>query len=95
MALKPHERKEKWERRLVKKPRELEHCPSAEPSGNGRPLEVGGPEPALESPCDRGKKVPLQPTKQVRAGPHPPGTVGSVPLPLVPLGPHPHLDTAR
>uniref|UniRef100_A0A671FMZ4 Fibrosin like 1 n=1 Tax=Rhinolophus ferrumequinum TaxID=59479 RepID=A0A671FMZ4_RHIFE len=67
MALKPHERKEKWERRLVKKPRESENCPSAEPSENGRPLEVGSPEQALEPPCDRGKKVPLQPAKQSSA----------------------------
>uniref|UniRef100_A0A671FH74 Fibrosin like 1 n=1 Tax=Rhinolophus ferrumequinum TaxID=59479 RepID=A0A671FH74_RHIFE len=66
MALKPHERKEKWERRLVKKPRESENCPSAEPSENGRPLEVGSPEQALEPPCDRGKKVPLQPAKQMK-----------------------------
>ncbi|XP_060998164.1 fibrosin-1-like protein isoform X15 [Dama dama] len=65
MALKPHERKEKWERRLVKKPREAENCPSAEPSENGRPLEAGSSEQDLETPCDRGKKkVPLQPTKQ-------------------------------
>lgn len=71
MALKPHERKEKWERRLVKKPRESETCPSAEPSENGRPLEVGSPEQDLEPTCDRAKKVPLQPAKQVSAGPHP------------------------
>ncbi|KAM9748819.1 fibrosin-1-like protein isoform 9-T9 [Dama dama] len=67
MALKPHERKEKWERRLVKKPREAENCPSAEPSENGRPLEAGSSEQDLETPCDRGKKkVPLQPTKQMK-----------------------------
>ncbi|EPY88296.1 hypothetical protein CB1_000182006 [Camelus ferus] len=65
MALKPHERKEKWERRLVKKPRESENCPSAEPSENGRPLEAGSPEQDLEPTCDPGKKkVPLQPAKQ-------------------------------
>ncbi|XP_039077212.1 fibrosin-1-like protein isoform X2 [Hyaena hyaena] len=67
MALKPHERKEKWERRLAKKPRESENCPSTEPSENGRPLEMGGPEQDLEPACDRGKKVPLQPTKQMKA----------------------------
>ncbi|XP_078292115.1 fibrosin-1-like protein isoform X6 [Panthera onca] len=68
MALKPHERKEKWERRLAKKPRESENCPSAEPSENGRPLEMGSPEQDLEPACDRGKKkVPLQPTKQMKA----------------------------
>ncbi|XP_075389930.1 fibrosin-1-like protein isoform X4 [Tenrec ecaudatus] len=67
MALKPHERKEKWERRLIKKPRESENCPSAEPSENGRPLEAGSPEQDLEPACDRGKKVPLQPTKQLKA----------------------------
>ncbi|XP_053062639.1 fibrosin-1-like protein isoform X5 [Acinonyx jubatus] len=68
MALKPHERKEKWERRLAKKPRESENCPTAEPSENGRPLEMGSPEQDLEPACDRGKKkVPLQPTKQMKA----------------------------
>ncbi|XP_054449962.1 fibrosin-1-like protein isoform X2 [Pteronotus mesoamericanus] len=67
MALKPHERKEKWERRLVKKPREAEACPSAEPSENGRPLEAGSPEQDLEPTCDQGKKVPLQPAKQMKA----------------------------
>ncbi|XP_023595074.1 fibrosin-1-like protein [Trichechus manatus latirostris] len=67
MALKPHERKEKWERRLNKKPRESENCPSAEPSENGQPLEAGSPEQDLEPTCDRGKKkVPLQPTKQMK-----------------------------
>lgn len=80
MALKPHERKEKWERRLVKKPREAENCPSAEPSENGRPLEAGSSEQDLETPCDRGKKkVPLQPTKQVSPGPLPLRAMGSVP----------------
>lgn len=70
MALKPHERKEKWERRLVKKPRESENCPTAEPGENGRPLEAGSSEQDLEPTCDRGeKKAPLQPTKQVSAGP--------------------------
>ncbi|XP_070255296.1 fibrosin-1-like protein isoform X4 [Myotis yumanensis] len=67
MALKPQERKEKWERRLVKKPRESENGPPAEPSENGRPPEVGSPEQDLEPTCDRGKKVPLQPAKQVKA----------------------------
>ncbi|XP_066870392.1 fibrosin-1-like protein isoform X7 [Kogia breviceps] len=67
MALKPHERKEKWERRLVKKPRESENCPSAEPGENGRPLEAGSSEQDLEPPCDRGeKKAPLQPAKQMK-----------------------------
>ena len=70
MALKPHERKEKWERRLVKKPRESDNCPSAEPGENGRPLEAGSSEQDLEPTCDRGeKKAPLQPAKQVSAGP--------------------------
>ncbi|XP_044099514.1 fibrosin-1-like protein isoform X3 [Neovison vison] len=67
MALKPHERKEKWERRLAKKPRESENCPSAEPSENGRSLEIGSPEQDLEPACDRGKKkAPLQPSKQMK-----------------------------
>lgn len=87
MALKPHERKERWERRLIKKPRESENCPSAEPSENGRPLEVGSPEQALEPPCDRGKKVPLQPAKQVSAGPHPTRNLGlCAPLSRCPWG---------
>ncbi|XP_036907726.1 fibrosin-1-like protein isoform X4 [Sturnira hondurensis] len=67
MALKPHERKEKWERRLTKKPRESETCPSAEPSENGRPLEAGSPEQALEPPCEQGRKAPLQPSQQMKA----------------------------
>ncbi|XP_053784034.1 fibrosin-1-like protein isoform X2 [Desmodus rotundus] len=67
MALKPHERKERWERRLVKKSRESETCPSAEPSENGRPLEAGSPEQDLEPPCEQGKKAPLQPAQQMKA----------------------------
>uniref|UniRef100_A0A8C6RFI3 Fibrosin like 1 n=1 Tax=Nannospalax galili TaxID=1026970 RepID=A0A8C6RFI3_NANGA len=77
MALKPHERKEKWERRLVKKPRESENCPSAEPSENRQPFEVGSPGQDTEPACDEGtrKVVPLQPSKQMkvamaRAGDH-------------------------
>ncbi|XP_007456751.1 PREDICTED: fibrosin-1-like protein-like [Lipotes vexillifer] len=67
MALKPHERKEKWERRLVKKPRESENCPSAEPGENGRPPEAGSSEQDLEPTCDRGEeKAPLQPTRQMK-----------------------------
>ncbi|XP_053525673.1 fibrosin-1-like protein isoform X9 [Artibeus jamaicensis] len=64
MALKPHERKEKWERHLAKKPREAETCPSAEPSENGRPLGAGSPEQDLEPPCEQGRKAPLQPAQQ-------------------------------
>ncbi|XP_057348203.1 fibrosin-1-like protein isoform X3 [Manis pentadactyla] len=73
MALKPHERKQKWERRLVKKPRESETCPAAEPSENGRPetggqpLEAGGPEQDPQPAYDQGaRKAPLQPTKQMK-----------------------------
>ncbi|XP_006901065.1 PREDICTED: fibrosin-1-like protein-like, partial [Elephantulus edwardii] len=67
MALKPHERKEKWERRLTKKLRESENCPAAEPSENGQPLEAGSPEQDLEPPCEQGtKKLPLQPAKQMK-----------------------------
>ena len=88
MALKPHERKERWERRLVKKSRESETCPSAEPSENGRPLEAGSPEQDLEPPCEQGKKAPLQPAQQVSA--RQPPTMGSAPLPPAPLG---HTDT--
>ncbi|KAK2504481.1 hypothetical protein MC885_018262 [Smutsia gigantea] len=73
MALKPHERKQKWERRLVKKPRESENCPAAEPSENGRPetggqpLEAGGPEQDPQPTYDQGaRKAPLQPAKQMK-----------------------------
>ncbi|XP_013359153.1 PREDICTED: fibrosin-1-like protein isoform X5 [Chinchilla lanigera] len=67
MALKPHERKEKWERRLIKKPRETENCPSAEPSVSRQPLEASSPGQDLEPACDGGtRKVPLQPSKQVK-----------------------------
>ncbi|XP_073917140.1 fibrosin-1-like protein isoform X11 [Castor canadensis] len=66
MALKPHERKEKWERRLTKKPRESENCPSAEPSENRQPLEVGNTGQDLESECEEGTRVPLQPSKQMK-----------------------------
>lgn len=66
MALKPHERKEKWDQRLVKKPRESENCPSAELSENRQPLEVGSPGQDAEPTCDEGtRKVPLQPSQQV------------------------------
>lgn len=66
MALKPHERKEKWDQRLIKKPRESENCPSAELSENRQPLELGSPGQNAEPTCDEGtKKVPLQPSKQV------------------------------
>ncbi|XP_053443507.1 fibrosin-1-like protein isoform X5 [Nycticebus coucang] len=67
MALKPQERKEKWERRLMKKPRESENCPPAEPSEHRRPLEAGSPRQDLEPACDGGpRKVPLQPSKQMK-----------------------------
>jgi len=83
MALKPHERKEKWDQRLVKKPRESENCPSAELSENRQPLEVGSPTCDTEPTCDEGtRKVPLQPSKQVSICALPflrPGVVGSVP----------------
>lgn len=70
LALKPHQRRQQWERRLAKKPREAETRPSAEPSENGQPLEVGSPEQDPEPPCEQGRKAPLQPTQQVSAG-HP------------------------
>nr|XP_004611171.1 unnamed protein product [Sorex araneus] len=66
MALKPHERKEKWERRLAKRPREAESCPPAEPSENGQPLDAGSPAQDLEPTSDRGRKTPLQPAKQIK-----------------------------
>ncbi|OBS71688.1 hypothetical protein A6R68_13735 [Neotoma lepida] len=66
MALKPHERKEKWDQRLIKKPRQSENCPSVELSENRQPLEVGSPGQDAEPTCDEGtRKVPLQPSKQV------------------------------
>ncbi|XP_055462359.1 fibrosin-1-like protein isoform X15 [Psammomys obesus] len=66
MALKPHERKEKWDQRLIKKPRESENCPSAELNENRQPLEVGSPGQDTEPACDEGtRKVPLQPSQQV------------------------------
>ncbi|XP_077776238.1 fibrosin-1-like protein isoform X22 [Podarcis muralis] len=61
MSLKPQERKEKWERHPGKKPRESEHCVSAEPSENGHNND------AMSSgrETDRGKervkkKIPLK-----------------------------------
>ncbi|XP_054550659.1 fibrosin-1-like protein [Talpa occidentalis] len=71
MALQPHERKEKRERRLVKKPRESEGCPAAGaaagPSENGWPPEVGGSARDPEPACERGpKKSPLQPAQQMK-----------------------------
>uniref|UniRef100_A0A8D2GEZ7 Fibrosin like 1 n=1 Tax=Theropithecus gelada TaxID=9565 RepID=A0A8D2GEZ7_THEGE len=79
MALKPHERKEKWERRLIKKPRESETCPPAEPSEIRRPLEAGSPGQDLEPACDGARKVPLQPSKQCdsESGPDDKASVGS------------------
>lgn len=66
MALKPHERKEKWDQRLIKKPRESENCPSAELNENRQPLELGSPGQDTEPTCDEGtRKVPLQPSQQV------------------------------
>ncbi|XP_027627173.1 fibrosin-1-like protein, partial [Tupaia chinensis] len=66
MALKPQERKERWERRLIKKPRESESCPAGEPSEDGRLPEAGSPGQDAEPPCDgAARKVPLQPSKQV------------------------------
>jgi hypothetical protein len=91
MALKPHERKEKWERRLTKKPRESENCPSAEPSENRQPLEVGNTGQDLESECEEGTRVPLQPSKQVSfpSLPNSGTAAGSAP------GPHQYLDTTH
>lgn len=91
MALKPHERKEKWDQRLIKKPRESENCPSAELSENRQPLEVGSPGQDAEPTCDEGtRKVPLQPSKQVSILCPPllktSAVVGSAP------GPYTHLD---
>ncbi|XP_051017717.1 fibrosin-1-like protein isoform X5 [Acomys russatus] len=67
MALKPHERKEKWDQRLAKKPRESENCPSAELSESRQALEAGGPGQDPEPACDEAtRKVPLQPSKQMK-----------------------------
>ncbi|XP_078237837.1 fibrosin-1-like protein isoform X26 [Pogona vitticeps] len=67
MSLKPQERKEKWERHPGKKPRESEHCVSAEPSENGHNNDAG----SSGRETDRGKervkkKVPLKAHKQMK-----------------------------
>ncbi|XP_040843108.1 fibrosin-1-like protein isoform X3 [Ochotona curzoniae] len=68
MALKPHERKQKWNRRRVKKPRELENGPSAEPSESQQPPQGSSPEQSVEPACEgAARKAPLQPSKQVKA----------------------------
>uniref|UniRef100_A0A4X2K059 Fibrosin like 1 n=1 Tax=Vombatus ursinus TaxID=29139 RepID=A0A4X2K059_VOMUR len=68
MALKPQERKEKWERPASKKARESENCPSAEPSENGHgPREPGNAEREAERASDRAKKkVPFQLSTQMK-----------------------------
>ncbi|XP_062037859.1 fibrosin-1-like protein isoform X3 [Lepus europaeus] len=67
MALKPQERKEKWERRCVKKPREQEHCPATEPRESQQPPQPGSPGQDVEPACEGGtRKAPLQPSKQVK-----------------------------
>lgn len=78
MALKPHERKQKWNRRRVKKPRELENGPSAEPSESQQPPQGSSPEQSVEPACEgAARKAPLQPSKQVSAAHHPLGTLDS------------------
>ncbi|XP_051692809.2 fibrosin-1-like protein isoform X9 [Oryctolagus cuniculus] len=67
MALKPEERKEKWERRRIKKPREQERCPAAEPRESQQPPQPGSPGQDVEPACEAGaRKAPLQPSKQVK-----------------------------
>uniref|UniRef100_A0A2K6PNP2 Fibrosin like 1 n=1 Tax=Rhinopithecus roxellana TaxID=61622 RepID=A0A2K6PNP2_RHIRO len=63
-ALKPRERKEKWDCRLIKNPGSRKPAP-AEPSENRRPLEAGSPGQDLEPTCHGARKVPPQPSKQV------------------------------
>lgn len=65
MALKPQERKKKWERRLAKRPREAESCPAVEPSESGQSPEVDSPTQDLAPANDQDKNGPLQPAKQV------------------------------
>lgn len=67
MALKPQERKEKWERPASKKARESENCPSAEPSENGHgPRDPGNSEREAERGREQvKKKIPFQLTTQV------------------------------
>ncbi|XP_072456895.1 fibrosin-1-like protein isoform X5 [Notamacropus eugenii] len=68
MALKPQERKEKWERPASKKARESENCPSAEPSENGHgPRDPGNSEREPERGKERvKKKIPFQLTTQMK-----------------------------
>ncbi|XP_043821743.1 fibrosin-1-like protein isoform X1 [Dromiciops gliroides] len=68
MALKPQERKEKWERPASKKARESENCPSAEPSENGHgPRDPGNSEREAERGKERvKKKIPFQLSTQMK-----------------------------
>nr|XP_060641661.1 fibrosin-1-like protein isoform X4 [Anolis sagrei ordinatus] len=67
MSLKPQERKEKWDRHLGKKPRESEHCVSAEPNEKGQNKDAG----SSGRETDRGKervkkKIPFKVHKQMK-----------------------------
>ncbi|XP_074061281.1 fibrosin-1-like protein isoform X4 [Macrotis lagotis] len=68
MALKPQERKEKWERPASKKARESENCPSAEPNENGHgPRDAGNSERETERSKERvKKKIPFQLSAQMK-----------------------------
>ncbi|KAM9101319.1 fibrosin-1-like protein isoform 7-T7 [Sarcophilus harrisii] len=68
MALKPQERKEKWERPASKKARESENCPSTEPSENGHgPRDPGNSEREAERGKERvKKKIPFQLSTQMK-----------------------------
>ncbi|XP_074156264.1 fibrosin-1-like protein isoform X19 [Sminthopsis crassicaudata] len=76
MALKPQERKEKWERPASKRARESENCPSTEPSENGHgPRDPGNSEREAERGKERvKKKIPFQLSTQMKV---PPGKGGS------------------
>ncbi|XP_060048682.1 fibrosin-1-like protein [Erinaceus europaeus] len=68
LALEPHERKQKWECLLAKKPQEVEVSSvvsATESNENGLAPEPSSPQQDLEPRYGQGEKVPLQPSKQV------------------------------
>lgn len=68
LALKPPERKEKWERHPSKKSRASGKYISAEPSENGHNHDAGSSERELERGKERDKKkYPLKAVNQVRS----------------------------
>lgn len=68
LALKPPERKEKWERHPSKKSRASGKYISAEPSENGHNHDAGSSEREMERGKERDKKkYPLKAVNQVRS----------------------------